>query len=46
LTAAGFASVNAAGIQKMDAVENMETLLAIGQKASAAVSAAHWGSFY
>jgi len=46
LTAAGFASVNAAAIQKMDAVENMETLLAIGQKASAAVSAAHWGSFY
>ena len=45
LGAAGFAGVNAASIQKMDAVENMETLLAIGKKAGEVVNAAHLGSF-
>lgn len=45
LAAAGFASVNASSIQKMDAVENMETLLAIGRKAGALVDAAHLGGF-
>jgi uncharacterized protein len=45
LATAGFKNVNASSIQKMDAVENMETLLAIGQKAAGMVSAAHFGSF-
>ncbi len=45
LTAAGFPSVHASNIQKMDAVENMETLLAIGRKAGEAVKAEHVGSF-
>lgn len=46
LAAAGFKGVSASNIQKMDAVENMETLLAIGRQAAGAVSAGHFGSFY
>jgi hypothetical protein len=45
LSAAGFEDVNPSSIQKMDAVENMETLLAIGEKAGHAVQAIHLGSF-
>jgi uncharacterized protein len=45
LKAAGFDQVNPASIQKMDAVENMETLLAIGRKAGSEVDALHLGPF-
>lgn len=45
LKAAGFDNVNPAGIQKMDAVENMETLLAIGRKAGGEIDASHFGPF-
>jgi Patatin-like phospholipase len=45
LSAAGFAEVNPASIQKMDAVENMETLLAIGKKAGASLQPIHFGPF-
>jgi uncharacterized protein len=45
LRAAGFNNVNSASIQKMDAVENMETLLAIGRKAGSEVDASHLGPF-
>jgi uncharacterized protein len=45
LKAAGFENVNPASIQKMDAVENMETLLAIGRKAGNEVDASHFGPF-
>jgi hypothetical protein len=37
--------VNPASIQKMDAVENMQTLLEIGRKAGGAVAAVHLGPF-
>jgi hypothetical protein len=45
LKAAGFENVNPAGIQKMDAVGNMETLLAIGRKAGNEIDASHFGPF-
>ena len=45
LSAAGFHDVNPGSIQKMDAVENMETLLEIGRKAGNAVDPMHLGSF-
>jgi hypothetical protein len=45
LSGAGFANVNPANIQKMDAVENMPTLLEIGRKAGGAVEAVHLGPF-
>jgi hypothetical protein len=45
LSAAGFDNVNPSSIQKMDAVENMETLLAIGQKAGNSVLPIHFGPF-
>jgi uncharacterized protein len=45
LSAAGFDNVNPSSIQKMDAVENMQTLLAIGRKAGQVVEAAHFGPF-
>jgi hypothetical protein len=45
LKAAGFDTVNPAVIQKMDAVENMETLLAIGRKAGGEIDASHFGPF-
>lgn len=41
----GFPKVNSASIQKMDAVENMETLLAIGKAAGASVDPLHFGPF-
>jgi len=41
----GFQRVDPTSIQKMDAVENMETLLAIGQKAGEAIQREHLGSF-
>ena len=45
LSAAGFNDVNPTSIQKMDAVENMETLLTIGRKAGEAVDPLHLGPF-
>jgi hypothetical protein len=45
LSGAGFANVNPANIEKMDAVENMPTLLEIGRKAGGAVEAVHLGPF-
>jgi hypothetical protein len=45
LRVAGFNDVNPAGIQKMDAVENMEILLDIGRKAGNAVDPLHLGPF-
>jgi hypothetical protein len=45
LSGAGFAEVNPSSIQKMDAVENMEMLLAIGKKAGEAVRPDHLGPF-
>ena len=45
LTRMGFAKVDAPSIQKMDAVENMETLLAIGRAAGKDVTPAHFGTF-
>jgi hypothetical protein len=37
--------VNAASIQKMDAVENISALLQVGRAAAARVEAGHFGSF-
>jgi hypothetical protein len=45
LSAAGFEDVNPSSIQKMDAVENMETLLGIGRKAGCALQPIHLGPF-
>lgn len=45
LDALGFSTVDPDKIQKMDAVENIPTLLAIGQKAGECVDPAHFGSF-
>jgi hypothetical protein len=45
LSAAGFEGVNPSSIQKMDAVENMETLLGIGRKAGCALQPIHLGPF-
>jgi uncharacterized protein len=45
LSVAGFNDVNPGSIQKMDAVENMELLLAIGRKAGNAVDPLHFGPF-
>jgi uncharacterized protein len=45
LREAGFKDVNPSSIQKMDAVENMETLLAIGGKAGDALQPVHFGKF-
>jgi hypothetical protein len=45
LSVAGFNGVNPGSIQKMDAVENMEILLAIGRKAGNAVDPLHLGPF-
>jgi hypothetical protein len=41
----GFKNVDPANIQKMDAVENIPTLLAIGNEAGKRVEAAHFGPF-
>jgi uncharacterized protein len=41
----GFPNVNPASIQKMDAVENIDSLLEIGRAAGASVSRAHFGPF-
>ena len=41
----GFSSVNAAHIQKMDAVDNIPVLTDIGRAAGEAVDAAHFGAF-
>lgn len=41
----GCPQVDTASIQKMDAVENMESLLAIGRAAGDSVRAAHFGPF-
>jgi len=41
----GFPQVDPTSIQKMDAVENMETLYAIGQKAGEAIQREHLGPF-
>jgi hypothetical protein len=45
LDALGFPDVDPDKIQKMDAVENIPSLLAIGQKAGDCVSASHFGPF-
>ncbi len=41
----GFSQVDAASMQKMDAVENIESLLAIGRAAGSSVRAGHFGRF-
>ncbi len=41
----GFAGIDPSSIQKMDAVENIEPLFAIGQAAGESVKAEHFGSF-
>jgi Patatin-like phospholipase len=41
----GLPQVNAASIQKMDAVENISALLQVGRAAAARVEAGHFGSF-
>lgn len=41
----GFTNVDPASIQKMDAVENIETLLSVGRSAGKKVAVAHFGSF-
>jgi hypothetical protein len=41
----GLHGIHPANIQKMDAVENIETLLHIGRAAGVSVSPAHFGSF-
>jgi hypothetical protein len=41
----GLPQVNAASIQKMDAVENISALLQVGRAAAARVEAEHFGSF-
>jgi hypothetical protein len=45
LNAAGFINVNASSIQKTDAVENREMLLAIGKQAGGDLQPLHFGSF-
>jgi hypothetical protein len=45
LDSLGFPQVDPASIQKMDAVENMESLLAIGRAAGESVQPAHFGPF-
>lgn len=45
LDALGFSDVDADKIQKMDAVENIPTLLKIGKEAGKVVDAAHFGPF-
>ena len=45
LSGLGFKGVDPAGIQKMDAVENIDDLLAIGRAAGASVKASHFGPF-
>jgi uncharacterized protein len=45
LDSLGFTQVDLASIQKMDAVENMESLLAIGRAAGTGVSRVHFGPF-
>jgi hypothetical protein len=45
LDSVGLAKVDPASIQKMDAVENIETLLTIGRAAGKHVSRSHFGSF-
>ncbi len=41
----GFPGIDPSGIQKMDAVENIEPLFAIGQAAGESVKEEHFGSF-
>ena len=41
----GFKAIDAAGIQKMDAVQNIELLLSIGRAAGESVNRAHFGPF-
>jgi hypothetical protein len=41
----GFTDIDPPAIQKMDAVENIETLLEIGRAAGKSVQPAHFGSF-
>jgi hypothetical protein len=41
----GFTSIDTGSIQKMDAVENIETLLQIGRASAEGVQLAHFGSF-
>jgi hypothetical protein len=41
----GFSNVDSAQVQKLDGVENMSTLLAIGEAVSARVAATHFGPF-
>lgn len=45
LDALGFSTVDADKIQKMDAVENIATLLEIGMEAGKVVDTAHFGPF-
>jgi hypothetical protein len=45
LDSLGFTQADAASIQKMDAVENIETLLEIGRAAGTSVRPAHFGGF-
>jgi hypothetical protein len=45
LDSLGFTNIDPASIQKMDAVENIETLLSVGRSAGKKVAAAHFGSF-
>ncbi len=45
LKSLGFPNADAASVQKMDAVENIPLLLAIGQAAAQYVKAEHFGSF-
>jgi hypothetical protein len=45
LSALGFSQVDPASIQKMDAVENIESLLAVGRAAGGSVQAGHFGPF-
>jgi hypothetical protein len=41
----GFSSVDPEKVQKLDAVDQMDNLLAIGQAASQQIQLAHFGSF-
>jgi hypothetical protein len=41
----GFKAIDAAGIQKMDAVQNIELLLSIGRAAGESVDRTHFGPF-
>ena len=45
LGALGFSQVDAASMQKMDAVENIDSLLGIGRAAGGSVQAGHFGPF-